>query len=211
MPPGTPGRPGWRRLALLSVAGLVAGAAVLAGTLSPANPDPPVGPGMIQPGSVAFIDAQSGRLVGDVPAGPSVGFIRVGFGSVWEMEDSGVLLQIDPRTRHVTGSIAVGVNPGDVAVGAGAVWITDKNSQTLVRISPQYGEITGSGCRPRACPAPALGEASRSAPGRSGWHKGCPGSCGSTRLAAGSKPPSWCQTPARSRLVTERSGSRPAI
>jgi streptogramin lyase len=97
---------------------------------------------MIQPGSVAFIDAQSGRLVGDVPAGPSVGFIRVGFGSVWEMQDSGVLLQIDPRTRHVTGSIAVGVNPGDVAVGAGAVWITDKNSQTLVRISPQYGEIT---------------------------------------------------------------------
>lgn len=142
MPPGTPRRPGWRRLALLSVAGLVAAAAVLAGTLSPANPAPVAEPGMIQPGSVAFIDAQSGRLVGDVPAGPSVGFIRAGFGSVWEMEDSGVLLQIDPRTRHLTGSIAVGVNPGDVAVGAGAVWITDKNSQTLARISPQYGEIT---------------------------------------------------------------------
>ena len=91
---------------------------------------------------MAFIDAQSGRLVGDVPAGPSVGFVRAGLGSVWEMEDSGVLLQIDPRTRHVTDSIAVGVNPGDVAVGAGAVWITDKNSQTLLRISPQYGEIT---------------------------------------------------------------------
>ena len=136
MPPGTPRRPGWRRLALLSVAGLVAGVAVLAGTLSPANPDPPAGPGMIQPGSVAFIDAQSGRLVGDAPACPSVGFVRVGFGSVWEMEDSGVLLQIDPRPRHVTGSIAVGVNPGDVAVGAGAVWITDKNSQTLAADQP---------------------------------------------------------------------------
>ena len=129
-------------MALLSVAGVVAVAATVAGTLSPANPDPPAGPGMIQPGSVAFIDAQSGRLVADVPAGPSVGFIRAGLGSVWEMEDSGVLLQIDPRTRHVTGSIAVGVNPGDVAVGEGAVWITDKNSQTLLRISPQYGEIT---------------------------------------------------------------------
>ena len=77
-----------------------------------------------------------------MPAGPSVGFIRAGLGSVWKMEDSGVLLQIDPRTRHVTDSIAVGVNPGDVAIGAGAVWITDKNSQTLLRISPQYGEIT---------------------------------------------------------------------
>ena len=142
VPPGTARRPGWRRVALLSAAGLVAAAATLAGTLVPGNPNPAAGPGTIQPGSVAFIDAQSGRLIGDVPAGPSVGFIRAGLGSVWEMEDSGVLLQIDPRTRHVTDSIAVGVNPGDVAIGAGAVWITDKNSQTLLRISPQYGEIT---------------------------------------------------------------------
>ena len=142
MPPGTARRPDWRRVALLSAAGLVAAAATLAGTLVPGNPNPAAGPGTIQPGSVAFIDAQSGRLIGDVPAGPSVGFIRAGLGSVWEMEDSGVLLQIDPRTRHVTDSIAVGVNPGDVAIGAGAVWITDKNSQTLLRISPQYGEIT---------------------------------------------------------------------
>jgi len=142
IPPGTPRRSGWRRLALLPAAGLVAAATAMAGTLIPGNPTPAAASGTIQPGSVAFIDAQSGRLVGDVPAGPSVGFIRAGLGSVWEMEDSGVLLQIDPRTRHVTGSIAVGVNPGDVAVGAGAVWITDKNSQTLLRISPQYGEIT---------------------------------------------------------------------
>jgi ABC-type transport system substrate-binding protein/DNA-binding SARP family transcriptional activator/streptogramin lyase len=139
MRPGTPRRPGWRRSALLSAAGLVA---ALAGTLIPGNPSPAAGPAAIQPGSVAFIDAQSGRLVGDVPAGPSVGFIRAGLGSVWELEDSGVLLQIDPRTRHLTDSIAVGVSPGDVAVGAGAVWITDKNSQTLLRVSPQYGEIT---------------------------------------------------------------------
>ena len=142
VPPGTARRPGWRRVALLSAAGLVAAAATLAGALVPGNPNPAAGPGTIQPGSVAFIDTQSGRLIGDVPAGPSVGFIRAGLGSVWEMEDSGVLLQIDPRTRHVTDSIAVGVNPGDVAIGAGAVWITDKNSQTLLRISPPYGEIT---------------------------------------------------------------------
>jgi len=135
-------RPGWRRLARLSAAGLVAAVAALPGTLIHGNPNPAAESGTIQPGSVAFFDAQSGRLVGDVPAGPSVGFIRAGLGSVWEMEDSGVLLQIDPRTRHVTNSIAVGVSPGDVAVGAGAVWVTDNNSQTLFRISPQYGEIT---------------------------------------------------------------------
>ena len=142
VPPATPRRPGRRRLSLLSAAGLVAAAAALAGTLIPGNPNPAAGSTTIQPGSVAFIDARSGQLVGDVPAGPSVGFIRAGLGSLWEMEDSGVLLQIDPRTRQITGSIAAGVNPGDVAVGEGAVWITDKNSQTLLRIRPQYGEIT---------------------------------------------------------------------
>ena len=96
---------------------------------------------MIQPGSVAFIDARSGRLVGDVPAGPGVGFVRSGLGSVWEMEDAGVLLQINQRTRHLTRSISVGVNAGDVAVGEGAVWITDKDSQTLLRVGPRYGDI----------------------------------------------------------------------
>ncbi|HEY1004472.1 MAG TPA: AfsR/SARP family transcriptional regulator, partial [Streptosporangiaceae bacterium] len=130
-PPGMPRRrPGRRRRALLSAVGLLAAAGALAGTMVSGYPSPAAA-GMIQPGSVAFIDAQSGRLVGDVPAGPSVGFVRAGLGSVWEMEDSGVLLQIDPRTRHLTASIAVGVSPGDVAVGAGAVWITDANSQTL--------------------------------------------------------------------------------
>ena len=96
---------------------------------------------MIQSGSVAFIDARSGRLVGDVPAGPGVGFVRSGLGSVWEMEDAGVLLQINRRTRHLTRSISVGVNAGDVAVGEGAVWVTDKDSQTLLRVGPRYGDV----------------------------------------------------------------------
>jgi DNA-binding SARP family transcriptional activator len=185
MPLGRPRRPGWRRLALLSVAGLVAAAATLAGALIPGYPNPAAGPGAIQPGSVAFIDAQSGRLVGDVPAGPSVGFIRAGLSSVWEMEDSGVLLQIDPRTRHVTGSIAVGVSPGDVAVGAGAVWITDKNSQTLLRVSPQYGAIT-------RMPLPAQG---LSRPGVGG---GVAVGAGSVWVAQG-----------LSRIVRIRPGQRP--
>lgn len=142
VPSATPRRPGWRRLSLLYAAGLVVAAAALLSAVIPASPNPAAEPETVQPGSVAFIDARSGHLVGDVPAGPSVGFVRGGLGSVWEMEDSGVLLQIDPRTRHLTSSIAVGVNPGDVAVGEGAVWVTDKNSQTLVRVDPRYGEIT---------------------------------------------------------------------
>jgi hypothetical protein len=101
----------------------------------------PAAPGMIQPGSVAFIDARSGRLVGDVPASPGVGFVRSGLGSVWEIEDAGVLLQINPRTRQLTRSISVGVYAGDVAVGEGAVWITDKDSQTLLRVGPRYGDV----------------------------------------------------------------------
>ena len=78
MPLGTPRRPGWRRLARLSAAELVptvAALAALAGTLIPDNPNPAPEPGTIQPGSVAFIDVQSGRLIGDEKAGPSVGFV----------------------------------------------------------------------------------------------------------------------------------------
>jgi DNA-binding SARP family transcriptional activator/ABC-type transport system substrate-binding protein len=141
-------RPGkrWRtrrRMLLLYAAGLLAVVAALSGVLAPGSRNPATaGQGMAQPGSVAFIDTGTGRLTGDVTAGPSVGFVRSGLGSVWEMEDSGVLLQIDPRAHHVTRSIAVGIAPGDVAVGEGSVWITDKNSQTLLRVDPQYGDIT---------------------------------------------------------------------
>ena len=138
--PGKPRRPGWRRLLLLSAAGLLAVAAALVSVPISGSRNP-AAPGMIQPGSVAFLDARSGRVVGDLPAGPGVGFVRSGLGSVWEMEDAGVLLQINRRTRHLTRSISVGVNAGDVAVGEGAVWITDANSQTLLRVGPQYGDV----------------------------------------------------------------------
>jgi ABC-type transport system substrate-binding protein/streptogramin lyase len=140
-PSGKPRRRGRRRLVLFSAAGLLGVAAVLVNVPISGSQHPAAGPGRIQPGSVAFIDAGSGRLVGDVPAGPGVGFVRSGLGSVWEMEDAGVLLQINRRTRHLTRSISVGVNAGDVAVGEGAVWITDKDSQTLLRVGPRYGDV----------------------------------------------------------------------
>jgi DNA-binding SARP family transcriptional activator/ABC-type transport system substrate-binding protein/DNA-binding beta-propeller fold protein YncE len=137
---GKPRRRGRRRSLLLSAAGLLGVAAALVSVLMPGSRNP-AAPGMIQPGSVAFIDARSGRLVGDVPASPGVGFVRSGLGSVWEIEDAGVLLQINPRTRRLTRSISVGVYAGDVAVGEGAVWITDKDSQTLLRVGPRYGDV----------------------------------------------------------------------
>ena len=137
---GKPRRRGRRRSLLLSAAGLLGVAAALVSVPMSGSRNP-AAPGMIQPGSVAFIDARSGRIVGDVPASPGVGFVRSGLGSVWEIEDAGVLLQINPRTRHLTRSISVGVYAGDVAVGEGAVWITDKDSQTLLRVGPRYGDV----------------------------------------------------------------------
>ena len=138
--PGKPRRPQRRRL-LLAAAGLLAVVAALVSVPISGSRNP-AAPGMIQPGSVAFLDARSGRIVGDLPAGPGVGFVRSGLGWIWEMENAGVLLQINRRTRHLTRSISVGVNAGDVAVGEGAVWITDANSQTLLRVGPQYGDVT---------------------------------------------------------------------
>ncbi len=148
--PGRAGieRPGkrrrtWRRTTLVYAAWLLAAVAALSAVLASGRRTPvTAGQTMVQPGSVALVDAGTGRVTGDVTAGPSVGFVRSGLGSIWEMEDSGVLLQIDPRAHRVTRSIAVGVAPGDVAVGEGSVWITDENSQTLLRVDPQYGAIT---------------------------------------------------------------------
>ena len=208
-----PGRrwPTRRRMLLLYAGGLLAVVAALSGVLAPGSRNPATaGQGMAQPGSVAFIDTGTGRLTGDVTACLSVGFVRSGLGSVWEMEDSGVLLQIDPRAHHVTRSIAVGVAPGDVAVGEGSVWITDKNSQTLLRVDLSTVTSRVSGCPPAACPTPATGEASRSGPGRSGSPKGSHGSHGSAQPPAGSNPAWRWPTRGRSRLVTERYGWRAA-
>jgi DNA-binding SARP family transcriptional activator/ABC-type oligopeptide transport system substrate-binding subunit/streptogramin lyase len=92
--------------------------------------------------AVAILDASSGKLLADVP-GDQPGIIRFGEGSIWALQQAGVLLQINPHTLRLTRSIPLGDIGGgsDIAVGEGAVWVTE-HSQALLRVDPRYGSVS---------------------------------------------------------------------
>ena len=98
--------------------------------------------GKVHAPAVAFLDAASGRLLAQVP-GDQPGIIRFGEGSIWALQQAGILLQVNPRTLKVTRSIPLGDIGGgsDIAVGEGAVWVTE-HSEALLRIDPRYGSVS---------------------------------------------------------------------
>lgn len=98
-------------------------------------------PQAVQRDSVAFIDAHSGKLVGQVATPPGFGPVQAGEGFVWKKDDSGNVLQIDARSFRLIRSIPAGLTGGDLAVGEGAVWISG-SSNTLARIDPRYGTVS---------------------------------------------------------------------
>ena len=98
--------------------------------------------GKVHAPAVAFLDAASGRLLAQVP-GDQPGIIRFGEGSIWALQQAGILLQVNPRTLKVTRSIPLGDIGGgsDIAVGEGAVWVTE-HSEALLHIDPRYGSVS---------------------------------------------------------------------
>jgi ABC-type branched-subunit amino acid transport system substrate-binding protein len=112
----------------------VAGApriAVGAGAVWAANPD----------GSVARIDAATGRIVDTIEVDGSAWTIAAGDEGVWflSLDDPiTAVTRIDPRTNRVTQTIPVGANNlAGVAVGAGSVWAAANDEGLLWRIDPQ--------------------------------------------------------------------------
>ena len=93
-----------------------------------------------EPDSVAFVDASSGELLGQVPARRTA-LLRFGRGFLWSMSVDGTLEQIDPDDHEVVRRIGVGVHPGGLAVGLGSVWVTDADLPRLLRIDPRYGSV----------------------------------------------------------------------
>jgi DNA-binding SARP family transcriptional activator/ABC-type transport system substrate-binding protein len=89
--------------------------------------------------AVAFLNASSGNLAGQVPlANPLTGggAVAFGFGSAWAMSESGYLSRIEPSTVRSIATIPLDAIPGGIALGAGSVWVSDANSATLLRIDP---------------------------------------------------------------------------
>ena len=103
--------------------------------------------------SVAAIDAESNRLVADVPVGKAPGRIAAGEGAVWVADETDeTVSRIDPERGLVVQSTAVGSGPSGIAVGGGAVWVVNGLDGTVSRISTETNQVVdtvslGNGAR----------------------------------------------------------------
>jgi YVTN family beta-propeller protein len=105
--------------------------------------------------SVVPIDARSGGVHPAIPLSrdrtASAWAVASGGGSIWTSSGNR-LLEIDPVTDTIVARRDVGEGHGgsgccfsihDLDFGDGAVWVVDA-SQTLARVSPRGGQVTGS-------------------------------------------------------------------
>ncbi len=87
--------------------------------------------------SVGFVDAESGKLVAEVPVGTSPTNVAFGDGAVWVTNAADATVdRIDPETLTVRQTIRVRNGPDDVAFGAGSIWVTNGLDGTVSRIDP---------------------------------------------------------------------------
>jgi YVTN family beta-propeller protein len=131
--------PLWRRPAVLGAAALVLGAVVLAVVAAAFLND---GPGSVpvEPNSVALIDPEDGRVVGDIPVGTKPGPVTFGAGSIWVgMVDDKSVTRIDAKTRKVLRNIPLDPQtPTGLAYGFRAVWVAHGRLGNVTRIDPQF-------------------------------------------------------------------------
>jgi hypothetical protein len=97
------------------------------------------------PGTVARLDAGTGRKLRPVEVPSPSMRIRWGLGAVWvttySMRDEFAVYRIDPRTATVTRVPRVQIV---VAAGAGALWGTDRPRADVKRIDPATGRVLAS-------------------------------------------------------------------
>jgi YVTN family beta-propeller protein len=92
--------------------------------------------------AVALIEADTNRLVADVPVGNGPTSIAAASDAVWvtNAQDDSVA-RIDPRSSTVVDQIPLGNAPSGIAVGAGAVWVASSPEGTVSRIDPQTNTV----------------------------------------------------------------------
>jgi len=128
-----------RRLAWLvglAALGLAALAWVVAGRDDPSAI-------VVQPGSVAAIDARSKAVVAAIPVGARPGAISAGEDAIWvsNLEDR-TLTRLDPATRRITRTIPLAATATGIEVGLGAVWAAHGRTGQLSRIDPAFDRVT---------------------------------------------------------------------
>ena len=102
---------------------------------------------VVQPNSVAAIDARTGDVVADVPVGTRPGPIAAASGAVWvgNLNDK-TISHIDAATRKVVGAISLRGTPTGLAASGTRVWAVtgDNGAGHVYRIDPQYDRVTGA-------------------------------------------------------------------
>jgi ABC-type transport system substrate-binding protein/class 3 adenylate cyclase len=96
----------------------------------------------VSPNSVAIVDPDDGRVVGQVPVGVRPGALAVGAGSVWvaNLGDDSVT-QIGARSRRVVGTVSPGIRIDGLAVGPSGVWVADNARSTARMIDPAFRSV----------------------------------------------------------------------
>ena len=89
----------------------------------------------IVPNSVAIVDVQTNRLVGDIPLGGRPGAIVFGEGAIWIANvDDGTIARIDPTARQVIERVRLETDIRDLAIGFGSIWAADGKNGTVTRV-----------------------------------------------------------------------------
>jgi YVTN family beta-propeller protein len=96
----------------------------------------------VAPNSVGVIDAESNRIVAQLPVGVRPGTLVAGDGAVWvaNLADESIS-RIDPETNALVKTISTGFAPTGLAVDDGRVWVAGSDS-SLSWIDPQYNRLT---------------------------------------------------------------------
>jgi YVTN family beta-propeller protein len=100
----------------------------------------------VAPNSLAAIDTDTNRVVGQVAVGTRPGAIAFGSGSLWVANlDDQTISRVDPKTLSPLRAITAGGPPTGIAAAAGGVWVVVSNaaapSVSVRRIDPQFDRI----------------------------------------------------------------------
>jgi DNA-binding SARP family transcriptional activator/streptogramin lyase len=129
-----------RRLGLIAVPGiaLAVGAGLLLTLARPGAVRV-----VLRANSVAVVDAATGSLVADIPAGAHPGPITVADGAAWvgNTEDR-TLQRISLQARSVTRTFGLSQPPASLTAGRGVVWIGNAFGGTLSRVLTPYDQLS---------------------------------------------------------------------
>jgi YVTN family beta-propeller protein len=99
----------------------------------------------VKPFSLAMLDANSGKVVSDIPLGGTGTRAAFTPGAVWVANrDDQTLIRIDPQTRTVMKTVGLGFTASDIAATPDALWLANQNGGSVAKFDPATASEIGS-------------------------------------------------------------------